>query len=78
MCQVPELRGHDTQLLVACGITQPDDLCRRNPAELLAIVGPFAESKEGERILRNARKPDLEEVTNWISWAQHARAFRAA
>ncbi|MBL8816918.1 MAG: DUF4332 domain-containing protein [Planctomyces sp.] len=78
MCMVPELRGHDTQLLVACGIVQPDDLSRRVPAELLAIVGPFAESKEGERILRNARKPDLDEVTNWISWAQHARAFRAA
>lgn len=78
MCQVPELRGHDVQLLVACGITDPEDLARRKPAELLALVGPFADTREGERIIRNGRKPDLSEVTDWIGWATSARAFRAA
>ncbi len=78
MCQVPELRGHDVQLLVGCGITDPDDLARRKPLELLAIVEPFSNSKEGERIIRSGRKPDLAEVTDWIAWASTARSFRAA
>ncbi len=78
MCQVPELRCHDVQLLVACGLSDPDDLARRNPAELLSIILPFASCKAGERILRKGRKPDLAEVTNWIKWAGCARALRAA
>ncbi len=78
MCQVPELRGHDVQILVACGIETPEDLAHRKPTELLAIVGPFSDTREGERIIRNGRKPDLAEVTDWIQWAGQARAFRAA
>ena len=78
MCQVPELRGHDVQILVACGVLSPEDLSHRNPAALLAIVEPFANSREGERIIRNGRKPDLAEVTDWIKWAGNARSFRAA
>ena len=78
MCQVPELRGHDVQILVACGIETPEDLAHRKPTELLAIVGPFSDTREGERIIRNGRKPDLAEVTDWISWASQARSFRAA
>lgn len=78
ICQVPELRGHDAQILVACGITTPEALAARKPAELFAIVDPFAGSREGERILRNGHRPDLAEVTDWIQWAANARAFRAA
>lgn len=78
MCLVPELRGHDVQLLVACGISDPEDLAARKPADLLRIVAPFAETREGERILRNGRKPDLAEVTDWIQWAASAGSFRAA
>ncbi|MEZ6041076.1 MAG: DUF4332 domain-containing protein [Planctomycetaceae bacterium] len=78
MCQVPELRGHDVQILVACGVLSPEDLSHRVPEELLSVVEPFANSREGERIIRNGRKPDLEEVSDWIRWAGSARAFRAA
>lgn len=78
MCQVPELRGHDAQILVACGITTPEDLAAKKPASLLAIVEPFARTKEGERIIRNGKVPDLTEVTEWIQWAANARAFKAA
>lgn len=78
MCQIPELRGHDAQILVACGITTPEGLAAQQPGELYAVVEPFARSREGERIIRNGRKPDLEEVTEWIQWAANARSMRAA
>jgi len=78
MCQIPELRGHDAQILVACGITTPEALAGQNPANLLAIVEPFSSTSEGERIIRNGRKPDLTEVTEWVQWAANARAFKAA
>lgn len=78
MCQVPELRGHDVQILVACGITEADQLSSKRPADLYSIVAPFSETSEGERIIRGGKKPDLEEVTDWISCAQNARPLKAA
>jgi hypothetical protein len=78
MCQVPELRGHDVQILVACGIADPEELARRQPHELLQAITPFINSREGERIIRSGRKPDLAEVSDWIQWAVSSRAFRAA
>ncbi|MEQ9409584.1 MAG: DUF4332 domain-containing protein [Fuerstiella sp.] len=77
-CQVPGLRGHDAQILVACGVTEAEQLSAKRPADLYALVGPFANTSEGERIVRGGRKPDLEEVTDWISWAQHSRSLKAA
>ena len=78
MCQIPELRGHDAQILVACGITTPEGLAAQNPASLLATVEPFSNTKEGVQIICNGRKPDLAEVTEWVQWAANARAFKAA
>ncbi|MBL8809140.1 MAG: DUF4332 domain-containing protein [Planctomycetaceae bacterium] len=78
ICQIPELRGHDAQILVAVGILTPEALASRKPAELLAQVEPFVRTTEGERILRKGRKPDLAEVTEWIQWAANARPMKAA
>lgn len=78
MCQVPGLRGHDAQLLVACDITTPEQIRKYSPADLLAVVGPFAESREGQRMLRSANAPDLDEVQDWINWAHEARQVRVA
>jgi hypothetical protein len=78
MCRVPELRAHDAQVLVACGLTEPSDVARLSPQALFAIVGPFVATKEGQRLLRSAKSPDLAEVTDWISWAQQSRVLRAA
>ena len=78
MCQIPELRGHDAQILVACRITTPESLASAKPTELFAVVEPFSRTKEGERIIRNGRKPDLAEVTEWIQWAANARSLKAA
>ena len=71
-------RGHDSQLLVACGITEPETLATMQPQALYEIIGPFAETKEGQKIIRNGKKPDLEEVSNWITWASNFRSLQAA
>ncbi len=78
MCQVPGLRGHDAQLLVACDITTPEQLRGYSPARLLAVVGPLAESREGQRMLRSANAPDLAEVQDWINWSNESRQLRVA
>ena len=78
MCRIPQLRGHDAQVLVACGLTDPDAVARMSPQALFAIVGPFVATREGQRLLRSSRSPDLAEVTDWITWAQQARSLKAA
>jgi len=78
VCRIPELRGHDAQILAACGISTPESLASRTPAELLAAIKPFLETAEGRRVLRNQNGPDLQEVTEWIQWAANARPLRAA
>ncbi|MEY3173248.1 MAG: hypothetical protein RLZZ436_1162 [Planctomycetota bacterium] len=78
VCRIPELRGHDAQILAACGISSPESLASCTPAELLAAMKPFLESAEGRRVLRNQNGPDLQEVTEWIQWAANARPLRAA
>jgi energy-coupling factor transporter ATP-binding protein EcfA2 len=78
MCQVPELRGHDVQILVACGINSPEELLQYGSDELMELVAPFCESREGVRVIRGGNPPDLEEVTNWLSWARRSRSLRAA
>ncbi|MFG0335689.1 MAG: DUF4332 domain-containing protein, partial [Maioricimonas sp. JB049] len=78
MCRIPELRGHDAQVLVACGLTEPEAVSQMAPHDLFEIVGPFVATKEGQRLLRSAKTPDLAEVTDWVHWARHARSLRAA
>lgn len=78
VCRIPELRGHDAQLLVGCDVTDVDEIAAMNPRDLFALVKPFSETKEGVRILRNGKQPTLEEVTDWITWAQQGRTLRNA
>ncbi len=78
VCRIPNLRGHDAQLLVGCDITEPETLATMQPQSLLNVILPFAESKEGVRIIRNGKKPDLEEINDWIAWAAEMRSIQAA
>ncbi|MFM7073799.1 MAG: DUF4332 domain-containing protein [Planctomycetota bacterium] len=77
MCRVPELRGHDAQILVASGVTDPKDLASVDPASLFEMIEPFLATREAEEILRGGSRPDLDEVADWIDWAQHARPLPA-
>ncbi len=78
VCCTPMLRGHDAQLLVAADIVTPEDLAGWDAEELFQIIDPIARSKEGKRILRGGNLPDLEEITDWINFAQHNRKLQAA
>ena len=78
MCRIPLLRGHDAQVLVACDITEPEQVATMTPDALFAVIEPFVKTIEGQRLLRSSNTPDLEEVSDWIHWARHARTLRAA
>lgn len=78
VCRIPNLRGHDAQLLVACNLNSPEELAAMNAASVLSQVMVIVESSEGQRILRGGKQPDLEEVTDWIRWAGQSRSLNAA
>lgn len=78
VCCIPELRGHDAQLLVAAGITELAQLLKHSPDKLLELLTPLAASPAGKRILRNQAAPSLEEVTGWLTQARSARQLQAA
>ncbi|MBX3420612.1 MAG: DUF4332 domain-containing protein [Pirellulaceae bacterium] len=78
VCRIPNLRGHDAQLLVACSITSPEALAGLTAESLLTQVLGFARTSEGQRVLRGSKEPDLAEVNDWISWASQCRNLSAA
>lgn len=78
VCQIPNLRGHDAQLLVACEFLTPEQVASADPAKIFAAVVPFAESKQGQKILRSSKKPDMDEINDWILWAQNSRPLSMA
>ncbi|HVJ68417.1 MAG TPA: DUF4332 domain-containing protein [Caulifigura sp.] len=77
MCEIPNLRGHDSQLLVACGFTSVESIAASRAEEIHAAVTPFAASKAGQRLLRSSEPPVLEEIAGWIESA-HRNARKAA
>jgi len=78
VCQIPNLRGHDAQLLVACDFLTPESVASADPDKIYAAVVPFAESKQGQKILRSSKKPDMDEINDWILWAQNSRPLSMA
>ncbi|MFG0263603.1 MAG: DUF4332 domain-containing protein [Rhodopirellula sp. JB055] len=78
VCRVPMMRGHDAQFLVAAGITSAEELADQNPVTLFGEVDAIAHSREGKRIARGGKLPDLEEVTEWVTYAGQHRSLQAA
>jgi hypothetical protein len=78
VCRVPNLRGHDAQIIVGTGLSTAEELANSNPEAFYEKVMQYASSKAGLRILRGATPPDRKEVSEWIHWAQNCRAIRAA
>jgi hypothetical protein len=78
VCRVPNLRGHDAQILVACGVIDAEGLARSDGSSLWQRVDQYCVSAEGKRVLRSGKKPDLKQVQSWIQWAASARQLRAA
>lgn len=78
MCLVPELRGHDVQILVACGHRESSDIAELDDETLYLEVLEFCGTTEGKRVLRGGREPDLEEINHWISLAKSVNEKMAA
>ncbi|GAB5406223.1 MAG: hypothetical protein Aurels2KO_44540 [Aureliella sp.] len=78
VCRIPHLRGHDSQMLAACEINSPEELASMDASDVLSVVLEFAQSGDGQRILRGSKEPDLDEVNDWIAWAGLSRALNAA
>jgi hypothetical protein len=77
VCCVPELRGHDAQLIVACDIFTAEQLATLPAAELFARIRALLATKHGRRILRQGQEPSLDEVQRWIQCARFARRLAA-
>jgi predicted flap endonuclease-1-like 5' DNA nuclease len=77
-CRVPNLKALDVKILVACGISEPEELAQRQALDLLDHVDLFVSTSEGQRAIRGGSQPDLDVVTGWIESARHARTLKAA
>lgn len=77
-CEVPNLRGHDAQILTAVGVRGSVELSQATSATLLKKVNSFVETSAGQRILRGGSPPDLAEIKDWISWSQRTARPNAA
>jgi hypothetical protein len=70
MVEVPGLRGHDAQLLVAASVETSDQLRDSHAEGLLDSVTAVTTTALGKSILRDGSAPDLDEVKSWITAAQ--------
>jgi predicted flap endonuclease-1-like 5' DNA nuclease len=77
-CRIPQIRARDAQILVACGITEPEQLLTMQADQVLDAVDLFLSTREGERLLREIDPPGLDAVQRWIESAQFARPLRMA
>jgi len=78
VCRIPMLRGHDAQLLVLADVTTAEDLAAQEPEDLFAIIDPISRSRDGKRIIRGGKLPDMVEITEWITCAKQSRVLKAA
>jgi hypothetical protein len=77
-CRIPELRGAGAQLLVACGLTEPEQIAKSNVSELLGKIRAVCRTTEGKRYLRGGEVPNSARVAGWIRHAAHTRPLEAA
>ncbi len=78
VCSVPELRGLDAQLLVACDVLRPEQLADADSVDLDRRVQAYLNTNEGKRLVRGSKVPDSARVASWIQRAQISRSHRAA
>jgi hypothetical protein len=78
VCSVPGLRGHDAQILVASGYRDALDISTAPTEDLVMAAALFAETREGQRVIRSGKLPDEAEVTAWQTSATQARDLNKA
>ncbi len=76
-CRIPRIYGHDAQILAACGFDSPEEIAESDPEVVLSLVDEFVATPQAKFIVRGKR-PDINEVTNWVKWASESRQLGAA
>jgi predicted flap endonuclease-1-like 5' DNA nuclease len=77
-CTIANLTSAGAQLLVAAGVRDADDLAGADTDTLFSMIEEYAETGEGQRILREGAPPARQDVERWIGAAKEATAKRAA
>lgn len=77
-CRIPELRSCGAQILVACGLTEPEQIAGAAVAELIGKVRAVCRTTEGKRLLRGGEVPTPARIAGWIRHAAHTRPLEAA
>jgi predicted flap endonuclease-1-like 5' DNA nuclease len=77
-CTIANLTSAGAQLLVATGVRDADDLAGADGDTLFAMIEEYAETGEGQRILREGAPPTRDDVERWIKAAKESTAKRAA
>ncbi len=75
MLQLPDMRASQAQVLVGAGYRTLEAIAEADPGTLCSDVLHFALSPDGQRILREGRAPDMEQV---VAIAARAREIKAA
>jgi hypothetical protein len=77
-CRLPNLRSGAARLLVACGLTEPEQVAGANIDELHAKVRAYCRSPEGRRLIGKRESPSRDRIAGWVRRAAHMRPLEAA
>ena len=77
-CAIPNLTSGAAQLLVAAGVRDADDLANAEADTLINLIDEFAETSDGQRILRDGTPPKRDDVERWIASAKEQARKQAA
>jgi predicted flap endonuclease-1-like 5' DNA nuclease len=77
-CTVANLTSVAAQLLVAAGVRDGNDLAQADVETLHTMIEEYAETSEGQRMLREGAPPKREDIERWIKAAAEMGTKRAA
>lgn len=77
-CSIPKLNSIASQLLVAVGVRDIDDLADADPEMLLNMMDEFRDTPDGQRIMRDGNPPEEDQIRAWVEAAQDIQTRNAA
>jgi hypothetical protein len=74
---LPDLSGMKAQLLVGSGHRDLATIATADASAVRIAIGRYAETAEGERIIRGGKLPDVAEISRWIEDARRLQGMAA-
>lgn len=71
--QIAELSGTAAQMLVGAGYPTVEEVAAADAGEMVGYIFEFAQSSQGQRILRDGKVPDQVTAARWIAAARVGR-----